>query len=494
MLRSALEGLEEIEALEQGLVEELESVQRKTHRSKLAQECRIANSLKHASELAKRVKLVVHPPQGGFPEFLKQVQELGHDEDEDGDEEEEARTRARIAAWGGREIPCATEEEARLIFRPKNRAERRQARSKIDSFVIDTTCSFTGEETLGKFLDLHEFHLEFQNLAPGLGQVSYLDYLRKYVAILPPPGVDPAASPAYCGYVRRLGEHLAGFELRARPLTKPTRLEPRFAAELARATTSKDLVVLSMDELKLALADRGLKMGGTQQQRADRLFQVRGLSPQDFPPNLLQTGTGAVALLPVDRETELVKQTLARLQTIVSATITMITKKLIMTYEEIEHESKEHMLEEAERSDAEEEEDDENQTELGLSSQQQQQNSGKIDPSTGRLIPKWMYRLHGLNHEFRCEICGDQAYFGRRAYERHFKDFRHANGMKALGIPNTAHFLDITKIDDAVRLHQSLKADAERHEQHRRTEEFEDEQGNVLSRKTYEDLKREGLL
>ncbi|KAH9258212.1 hypothetical protein BASA81_003261 [Batrachochytrium salamandrivorans] len=492
LLHSALEGLEEIEALEQGLVEELESIQRKTHRSKLAQECRIANSLKHASDLAKRIKFT-HPPQGGFPEFLKQVQELGHDDGDEEEEEEEARTRARIAAWGGREIPCSTEEEARLVFRPKNRAERRQARSKIDSFVIDTTCSFTGEETLGKFLDLHEFHLEFQNLAPGLGQVSYLDYLRKYVAILPPPGVEPAASPAYCQYIRKLGDHLVGFELRARPLTKSSKLEPRFALELERASAPKDLLGLSMDELKLALADRGLKVGGTLQQRADRLFQVKGLSPQDFPPNLTGNSTGAV-LLPVDRETDLVKQTLARLQTIVSATITMITKKLIMTYEEIEHENKEHMLEEAERSDAEEEEDDENQAEFGSTTTLLQQNNGKIDPSTGRLIPKWMYRLHGLNHEFRCEICGDQAYFGRRAYERHFKDFRHANGMKALGIPNTAHFLDITKIDDAVRLHQSLKADAERNEQHRKSEEFEDDQGNVLSRKTYEDLRREGLL
>ena len=31
-----------------------------------------------------------------------------------------------------------------------------------------------------------------------------------------------------------------------------------------------------------------------------------------------------------------------------------------------------------------------------------------------------MYRLHGLSHEYACEICGNQSYRGRRAFERHF--------------------------------------------------------------------------
>ena len=63
--------------------------------------------------------------------------------------------------------------------------------------------------------------------------------------------------------------------------------------------------------------------------------------------------------------------------------------------------------------------------------------------------------------------------------------------MKCFKIPNTIHFKDVTDIEEALRLHkqimqstykQTFKPDYE--------EEFEDEEGNVLSRKTYIDLKR----
>ena len=39
----------------------------------------------------------------------------------------------------------------------------------------------------------------------------------------------------------------------------------------------------------------------------------------------------------------------------------------------------------------------------------------------GKPIPYWLYKLHGLNMEFKCEICGNASYWGRRAFERHFK-------------------------------------------------------------------------
>lgn len=39
----------------------------------------------------------------------------------------------------------------------------------------------------------------------------------------------------------------------------------------------------------------------------------------------------------------------------------------------------------------------------------------------GKPIPYWLYKLHGLNLEFKCEICGNYSYWGPRAYERHFQ-------------------------------------------------------------------------
>lgn len=39
---------------------------------------------------------------------------------------------------------------------------------------------------------------------------------------------------------------------------------------------------------------------------------------------------------------------------------------------------------------------------------------------------------------------------GRKTFERHFQESRHAFGMRALGLPNTKHFHEITRIEDAI--------------------------------------------
>lgn len=92
--------------------------------------------------------------------------------------------------------------------------------------------------------------------------------------------------------------------------------------------------------------------------------------------------------------------------------------------------------------------------------------------------------------------------------------------MRALGLPNTKHFHEITKIEDAIacaytpsapsrpgettltRTGSARATVAEKLKQEGRaelshaetTEELEDEEGNVYNRKTYEDLKRQGLV
>ena len=54
----------------------------------------------------------------------------------------------------------------------------------------------------------------------------------------------------------------------------------------------------------------------------------------------------------------------------------------------------------------------------------------------GKPIPYWLYKLHGLGQEFKCEICGNATYFGRRAFDKHFQEWQHNYGMRCLGIPN----------------------------------------------------------
>merc|ERR1712168_1566159 len=113
----------------------------------------------------------------------------------------------------------------------------------------------------------------------------------------------------------------------------------------------------------------------------------------------------------------------------------------------------------------------------------------------GKPIPYWLYKLHGLNISYSCEICGNQTYRGPKAFQRHFAEWRHAHGMRCLGIPNTAHFANVTLIEDAVALWQKIKSSKECERwKPDMEEEFEDSTGNVVTKKTFEDLKRQGLL
>ncbi|MBA0770568.1 hypothetical protein Gotri_019187 [Gossypium trilobum] len=113
----------------------------------------------------------------------------------------------------------------------------------------------------------------------------------------------------------------------------------------------------------------------------------------------------------------------------------------------------------------------------------------------GKPIPYWLYKLHGLGQEFKCEICGNYSYWGRRAFERHFKEWRHQHGMRCLGIPNTKNFNEITNIQEAQELWEKIR---ERQGVNKwrpdLEEEYEDKEGNIYNKKTYTDLQRQGLI
>lgn len=113
----------------------------------------------------------------------------------------------------------------------------------------------------------------------------------------------------------------------------------------------------------------------------------------------------------------------------------------------------------------------------------------------GKPIQYWLYKLHGLGIEYKCEICGNYSYWGRRAFERHFQEWRHAFGMRCLKIPNTVHFKEITKIEEALTLYEKLRKEAEEKTFRPDAEvECEDSDGNVMSARAYEDLSRQGLV
>ena len=100
----------------------------------------------------------------------------------------------------------------------------------------------------------------------------------------------------------------------------------------------------------------------------------------------------------------------------------------------------------------------------------------------GKPIPFWMYKLHGLRVEYKCEICSDHVYKGRKVFEKHFGESRHAFGMRALGLPNTAPFRGVTRIQEAFALAEKLKQQSRaNYVDEDDTVEVEDEHGNVRS-------------
>lgn len=382
---------------------------------------------------------------------------------------------------------------------------------------------FSGEEAFGRYLDLHELYNQYINSKFGeaIEYSSYLDVFSQPQKI----SRKLKVSRQYREYLENLLAYLIYFFQRTEPLQDLDRIfskvesefeerwtigsiegwentgqenghdsGPHSLIDLDYYSTVEELVELGPERLKEGLAALGLKTGGTVQQRAERLFLTKNtplqlLDKKHFAKlsrQPIQNGAAAasqnnenlkqVALMEakIEKLCDLLDETIAR-------TKDNIVKKQALTYEEIEAEREE------EETQAESESDDE---------EQQIYNPLKLPMGwDGKPIPYWLYKLHGLGQEFKCEICGNYSYWGRRAFERHFKEWRHQHGMRCLGIPNTKNFNEITSIEEAKDLWKRIqerqgvnkwRPDLE--------EEYEDKEGNIYNKKTYTDLQRQGLI
>ncbi|GAB0088798.1 Splicing factor 3A subunit 3 [Sergentomyia squamirostris] len=376
---------------------------------------------------------------------------------------------------------------------------------------MNTLVEFTDEEGFGKYLDLHECFDKYINIR-GIEKIDYITYLMTFDHLFDIS--RDRKNTEYKKYLEMLLEYLNGYVARVKPLLDiDAEMEsaskeflrdwdsgtfPGWPKETESALTSvgahldlsafsswEELASLGLDRLKSALMALGLKCGGTLEERAQRLFSTKG--KQNFDPTMLakkgrskQTSNAFAR----HREIGYLEAQVYRLADIVSeqrnATKENVQRKQARTEGEREDSD-------AEASDSENEDDDTDEV--------------PYNPKNlplgwdGKPIPYWLYKLHGLNISYHCEICGNYTYKGPKAFQRHFAEWRHAHGMRCLGIPNTAHFANVTQIEDAITLWEKLKSQKQ---QERwipdQEEEYEDSQGNVVNKKTYEDLKRQGLL
>lgn len=277
--------------------------------------------------------------------------------------------------------------------------------------------------------------------------------------------------------------------------------------DLAPFSKPEELASLGLDRLKSALLALGLKCGGTLEERAQRLWATKGKELDDLPPEMFSKGqVGKKASSDAANFTDKQRE-IAMLEACVYQLAELLTDHRAATIENIQRRQARTLAEREDEDDEDADHDvgggkgDEKQGADGKGEGDEDEDDIPYNPKNlplgwdGKPIPYWLYKLHGLNMYYSCEICGNQTYRGPKAFQRHFSEWRHAHGMRCLGIPNTAHFAHVTKIEDALALWQRIRTnkDAERWRPDAE-EEMEDYAGNVVTRKTYEDLKRQGLL
>ena len=270
---------------------------------------------------------------------------------------------------------------------------------------------------------------------------------------------------------------------------------------------------VSAEDLKAELAKIGMKCGGTPLDRAKRLWCTRDKTLDQLPAKLftkkgkgngkgggneVQSLGGNQRRVDIARLEVIVSALLDQVRPTLDATARRAERRLTQTLKEKEREMEEEISGVYDNAgDA-----DKGDNTKGIDSDESDDEDAPIyNPKgvplgwDGKPIPYWLFKLHGLNHFYPCEICGNESYRGRHNFEKHFAEAKHSYGMKCLGIPNTKHFHGVTKIEDAQTLWKKLQENVNKDIfDASKEEEYEDTHGNVLSRANYEDLARQGLL
>ncbi|CAJ0917299.1 unnamed protein product, partial [Mesorhabditis belari] len=373
--------------------------------------------------------------------------------------------------------------------------------------------TFTDEEGYGRFLDLHQCYDKYLNLK-GIKRIDYMSYLNLFEKLDTISKSSTKKTGAYKDYVETMKNYLVNFLNRTKPMMDVKDQMDKVAADVERlwekggvpgwkeqahqgamapgpapasidlsgVKSAEELESYGLERLKGALKVLGLKCGGTLKERADRLYATKNKQLVEHDDSSVKKDNNKESL----RNKQL-------------ATLEMQVLCLMGLLQEERDATKENVERKQARGGAEESEEEE---EVYVEVEEPEvDDSIPYNPKNlpldwdGKPIPYWLYKLHGLNISYSCEICGNQKYKGPKAFQRHFSEWRHSHSMRCLGIPNTAHFMNITKIAEALALWNKMKKDQELTRWNPELdEEYEDSAGNVVNKRTYEDLKRQGLL
>ncbi|KAF8639817.1 hypothetical protein AX17_001074 [Amanita inopinata Kibby_2008] len=336
---------------------------------------------------------------------------------------------------------------------------------------------FSGEESYGKYLDLYSNHTAYCNLKDIGKRPGYLQYLDILMAAQKAPvhadlSREARTTKEFETYLKNLYTYLLSFVKRTQPLVDIDAQQRTAEEEFEKrweAREISDWEDVTIGESRPNGTDSGIWCSACQkyyskqtvydahltskkhtkaaakQASSDTPPSQNGVTP---PPPVTQNSHQSslnTRIRNCARYTTLATDLLASLTPTLNETKSNVERRFSLTAREREQE----LLEQSKpppppptnpTNGTEEEEEEEriyNPLKLPLG-------------WDGKPIPYWLYKLHGLGVEYKCEICSDHVYMGRKNFDRHFQESRHAFGMRALGLPNTKHFHEITRIEDAL--------------------------------------------
>ena len=408
------------------------------------------------------------------------------------------------------------------------RRYRKKAGPDMEQQLADVDRMFSGEEAYGRFMDMVGLHEQYSNL-PGVknarrsNYIKYLDEFDRFVPPFYPMSRSEKLSNEYFQYVTALADHLESFIRRNRPLQNIDKTLRESEAEFEEAWNDNQIPQWApqktardepkgededdemTDPLYCKACDKQFtnpsvfdshlsgkkhkKNAGTATNKNSSNQTLNGVNgTMTDLSNALPTGNRLQERAIAEREYR-TKKLAGELKHERAETKTNVERRQGMTEREREQELEAVM---AERAAPAGEADEGGNEEDG---EEKIYNPLKLPLAwDGKPIPYWLYKLHGLGNEFKCQICGEFTYMGRRAFDKHFTEPRHTWGLKALGIKNSNLFREITTIDDAVKLSEKIEKERKFEAGEGDVVEMEDSSGHVMPEKVYHDLQKQGLV
>ncbi|KAF9429836.1 hypothetical protein BGZ94_009298 [Podila epigama] len=468
---------EEVDRLEQAIVDQF-MLNPKTHKERLLQEHTVAGYLDRISGRCKGLSVLYKDEDGSRKKEMDSMSganEFG-----------EFYERLKKIKDHHRKYPNETVEPMELEF-----MDQKPSEGKIEALEE----MFSGEEAGGRYLDLHAVHEHYLNLK-SLKRTHYLAYLSEFTLFDEIQRKDKDST--YQEYLNSLRSYLEGFLMRVKPLSNLEEINTEAKQEFESKWAEGKLAGWEKTETENTPSTDLFCVACNKQYTKDTVYNAHLTSKKHIKAAAqLANGESGSTINVAEAQSKVLarkdkpEQEMAQTEVLIKKLAAILEQQINDTKENVERRQtltgRERDLEleteqvELDESDSDDEEKVYNPLKLPLG-------------WDGKPIPYWLYKLHGLGVEYSCEICGNYVYKGRKAFDKHFQEWRHAHGMRCLGIPNTRQFHEIVGIEDALALWKKLKSNRPENAKKDLIEEFEDSEGNVFNKKTYEDLKRQGLI